>query len=188
MYLFNPPNTTEGNQYLAGNEFVPGTLKLKGITYSGLQLNYDIYNQQLLLRYKSNTGALNRIIVSDAWIESFSMNNLNFLVLKNNGRKMFYQVFGDGKYRLLYHWTKKLELGHFLGATNRVFSKPHRAMYLFYDDTVLEYRNNKGLIALFDKSEGVKIRDYLQRNKISLRKASDSRMAELVSFVNAQAR
>ncbi|HLP72230.1 MAG TPA: hypothetical protein VK155_04945 [Bacteroidales bacterium] len=188
IYVFHLPASTEGNQYLSGTEFVTGTLTLKGITYMGLQLNYDIYNQQLILKYKSMTGSGNRIIVSDAWMERFSMNSKDFIVIRKNGVKTIYQVFGDGKYQVLYHWTRKLELSHFHGATNSVFSKPRRVMYLFHDNSIFEFRNNKGFIALFDKGEGEKIRSYLQRNGISLREAADPTIAELVSFANASAR
>ena len=41
-------------------------------------LNYDIYNQQLILKYKNNIGAANLIIISDAWLESFSFKGHKF--------------------------------------------------------------------------------------------------------------
>ena len=48
-YDYCPPAGTKGSQYLATPEYLPGSVTLKGKCYRGLTLNYDIYNQQILL-------------------------------------------------------------------------------------------------------------------------------------------
>lgn len=185
IYLFYPPPATEGNQFLSDRQFMPGSVKLRGVVYFGLLINYDIYNQQLILKYITPTGAALQIIISEAWLESFSLNARNFELIATGDQKKIFQVIGGGPYRILYRWKKKLELNHFLGSTNRVFSKPRREMNLDRDSLILNYKNNKSFCSLFEADARSEIRDYLRKQKIRVRKADDKSISGLISFCNS---
>jgi hypothetical protein len=66
VYRFFTPLNTLGNQFFADPQFETGSVTIRGVTYTTLNINYDIYNQQLILEYKNNFGAKNLIIISDA--------------------------------------------------------------------------------------------------------------------------
>ena len=106
LYFF-PPSNTGGNQYFSGPRFETGSATIRSVTYNGLALNYDIYNQKLILEYKNNLGATSLIIISDAWLETFSFKGLNFeLISSQDTLKRIYQVLGTGPDRILYYWKK----------------------------------------------------------------------------------
>jgi hypothetical protein len=186
FYVFHPPYGTEGNQFISGREFIDGSVKLKGLSYTGLKLNYDIYNQQLILKYSSKSGAANQIIVPDGWLESFTLNQDEFQLINSaNGKKEIYQVIGSENTRVLYSWRKNLELSLVHGATNYVFSKPVRTMYLLHKGSLHRYKNNRGFNSYFDADTRARIREYMRKNKINTRKSDVSSMSALLDFINS---
>jgi hypothetical protein len=186
LYVFHPPYGTGGDQFFSGREFSDGTVMVRGLAYSGLKLNYDIYNQQVILKYDSNKGAVNQIIMSDGWLESFTLGGLAFqLINTGTGKKEIYQVIGDDNIRVLYSWRKKLELSQMHGATNHVFSRQIKTMYLYLNDRMYHYSNNKSFLLLFDQGRRAEIRYYMRRNRVNVRKADDSSIAALLSFCNS---
>jgi hypothetical protein len=184
-YTFYPPLNTGGTQYLIDRQFELGTAKLRGVTYSNLNLNYDIYNQQLILKYISNTGANNMIIISDAWLESFSFKGMNFeLIPTQDTLKRIFQVIGTGADRICYSWRKELDLDNFYGAKNHVFSVPRKEMSVISGTNFTKFWNNKSFCALFDPEKKVAVKGYLRKNSIKVRKADDQKMAELINYCN----
>jgi hypothetical protein len=131
-YTFFPPLNTGGNQFLTDRQFEVGSVTIRGVTYTDLLLNYDIYNQQLILKYKNRTGATNLIIVSDAWLESFSFGGISFEMISTpDTLKRIFQVLGTGPNRILYYWKKNLSLDSFYGAKNHIFSVAKKEMNVF---------------------------------------------------------
>lgn len=185
FYLFYSSPGTEGNQFLSDRRFMSGTVKLRGVLYTGVLINYDIYNQQLILKYTTGTGAVRQIIISEAWLNTFSFNGKNFELFDYGGQNKIFQVIGEGPYRVFYHWKKKLELNHFLGATNRVFTKPRREMILNRDSLILNYTNNRSFYFLFDADKRGEIKDYMRKQKIMVKKADDKSISGLISFCNS---
>lgn len=189
IYVFHIPPGTEGHPFLAGREFSKGKLNLKGQEYNDVLLNYDIYNQQLLLKYNELTGASNPIILSDAWMEGFTIDNKDFKVFAFPGDsiKRFYQVISSGSYQVLYGFRKKLELSHFHGSSNRIFSGTIRTMYLMHEGRPTAYRSNKSFLKLFDRVSRNRIKDFLRKNRIKVKKSDDEHISSLVSFINTVA-
>jgi hypothetical protein len=184
-YTFYPPSNTGSHQYFADRQFETGSVIIRGVTYSDLLLNYDIYNQQLILKYKFITGATNLIIISDAWLEMFSYRDANFVILSTpDTLKRIFQTLGTGPKRILYYWRKTLNLDNFYGAKNYVFSAAAREMNVFADNQILEYSNNKGFYSLFDPDKRFAVREYLNKNNIRVKKANDKTMTDLINFCN----
>jgi hypothetical protein len=182
--FFLPPNTT-GNQYLEGPHFEKGEVRIRSVIYNDLELNFDVYNQQLILQYKDNIGAVNLLIVSDAWLESFSFKGLNFeLISSQDTLKRIFQVLGTGPYRILYHWKKELNLESFQGSQNHMFTNPKKEMNLQSGNQILRFLNNKSFYSLFESDKRIAIKGYLRKNKIKVKKASDQIMTGLVNYCN----
>jgi hypothetical protein len=185
-YTFYPPLNTGGSQYLSDRQFETGSVTLRGITYSNLLLNYDIYNQELILKYQSNTGAVNLIIVSDAWLQSFNIRGMKFEVIATQDTmKKIYQVLGEGKYRVYYYWSRKLNLDSFYGSKNFVFSSAGREMNLFNGQQIMKYNNNRSFYSLFDQDKRNNIKEYLRANRIKIKKVNDQIMNDLILYCNS---
>lgn len=185
FYTYYPPLGTEGNQYFTDRIFETGSAIIRGVTYNDLLLNYDIFNQQLVLKYKQNTGANSLIIISDAWLTAFNIGGLDFeIITAPDTVKQIFQVIGKGPARILYYWEKELELNNMIGAQNYVFSSPRKEMNLFNGSRILLYRNNKSFYSLFDTGNSNAIKEYLRVNRIKVKRSSDSAISELINYCN----
>ena len=184
FYTFYPPLASEGNQFFSDRKFINGTIKLRGVVYTNQMINYDIYNQQLILRYEQSTG-VNQIIISEAWLETFNINDTAFEIFSSqDSSKKIFQVIGSGSYRILYYWKKNLELDGFHGSTTFVFSKPEKEMSLYSKGGILKYRNNKSFYSLFEPDKNTLVKSYLRNHKLNVKKADDKSMSELISYCN----
>lgn len=185
FYIFYPPPGTEGDQYLSGKQFLKGSLTLDGKEYTDLALNYDIYNQKVIYKYTAESGATHRIIIPDERIQSFSLGEKDFVTLHSDGKRIIiYQVLGNGHFRILYSWHKKLELNRFHGAINRVFSLPVKDSYLEDDGNLRMFRNNKTFLSLFPSEKKEHVRKFLREKRINVKKAADRSMEELIEYCN----
>ncbi len=186
-YSFFPPSKTDGNQYLADSQFKKGSLTIRGETFSGLMLNYDIYNQHLLLAFRNNAGADNLIIISDAWLEKFRFSGMDFeMIYFQDTVKRIIQVIGSGPDRIGYIWKKNLEPDSFHGARYYSFSIPKKEMLYLSGDRMIRVRNNMTFIAALEEGKRKAVREYLERHRIKVRRAADRTMADVMDFCNSQ--
>ncbi|MEI6683012.1 MAG: hypothetical protein WCO44_10310 [Bacteroidota bacterium] len=179
---FLPPGT-HGHQYLLTEEFMEGSVTIRGTCYQNLRLNFDILNQQLLLKYKDDAGAVNILEVSKAWLEGFSLGTMNFEYLSPEQNPRFFQVLGSGSYHILYYWRKSLDMVAAVGSSDFTFSAAVRDSYVLMNGQLRPFRNRHGLVRIFDRSHRQEIKSYLNRNKIKVHKASDAVLGDMISFI-----
>lgn len=186
FYTFFPPLNTGGNQFFTDSQFEIGSVTLRGVNYTDLRLNYDIYNQLLILKHKNLSGGTNLIIISDAWLEKFDFNGKKFEVISiQDTVKRIFQVLGSGPNLFMYYWKKRLILENFNGAKNHIFSDAKKEMNLFNGVRFMKFRNNKSYYLLFDYEKGIAVKRYLHDHKIKVKKTSDPTMTELIHFCNS---
>lgn len=186
QYTFFVPSNTGGDQFFSGPEYVTGSVTIRGVKYDYVRLNYDIYNQQVILQYVNKMGAKNQIILSDAWLESFSMNGADFeLIQTQDSIRKIFQVVGTGNYCILYRWRKDLVMDGFVGARNHTFSLPQKEMSLLSESGRRIFTNKRSFCALFDGNYKEKVLEYIRHNRINVKRASDVTINELVTFLNS---
>jgi len=174
---------TKGDQFLLSPDFIAASVTLRGKCYQDVALNYDLFNQQLLLRYEDGMGALNIIEESKSWINGFRLGNMNFECLNLEHEPRFYQVLGEGPIRILYYWRKNLDLHVTTGSSDYTFTSAVRDSYVLLDGKLKPFRTKRSLIRLFDPGHRVEIRSYLRKNKINLKKASDNAISEMITYI-----
>jgi hypothetical protein len=182
-YTYSPPPGTKGHQYLFSPDYAAGSVTIKEKNYPGLTLNYDIFNQQLLLRYANETGPLNIIEISKSWITGFRMGDMYFEFLVIGQEPHFYQVLGEGRARILYQWRKNLEVDGTIGSCGFAFTRTIRDSYVVIDGALKPFNTKRSLINLFDPAQRQEIKSYLRKNKINVKKSSDRVMAEMITFI-----
>ncbi len=184
-YNFFSPLNARGNQFLNERQFESGRVTIRGITYRDLNVNYDICNQQLLLEYADKPGIVKLIVVSDAWLERFSISNRNFRILQDsdNGKRICQEI-GNDQYRILYFWKKYMQMDYIAGSRIMTFSRPYREMNLLINGKTSRFWNNKSFINLFPPENKVNIKVYFRNHHINVKNASDMTMAELINYCN----
>lgn len=189
IYTFLPSQEIKGSQYLFTNDkknsFVNGQISIQDICYKNLSVNYDIYNQKLLLRFPFNDYDEKIIEISEAWLQYFYINDKKFILEHgDNNLKKIYQTIGEDKLKFYYYWNNRLEMKSNLDGYTYYFSSPQKKMYLKKSDLILQFKNNRLLFKLFDKEQSKKIKTYLKKNQLKVKKASDGEMLKLINFCN----
>jgi len=182
-YNYSPPPGTKGDQYLQSPDYIDGSVTLNGKCYQDINLNYDIFNQRLLLQYESETGIRNNIEVSKAWLKSFRMGSMNFEFLDLEQKPRFFQVLGIGQVRILYYWRKNLDVDGSIGSYYLTFTRTVRDSYVLMDGQLKPFKNNRSLIGLFNQKIRQEIKSYMRKNKIKVKKTSDKAMEEMITFI-----
>jgi hypothetical protein len=182
-YTFYVPKETSGQQYFAGPAFQSGSVTVKGVNFSADQLNYDIHNQQIVMKYESGAGVPYLLQLSKAWISAFSLGACRFELLNLPGRpQQICQVLDGGGLRILFCWSKTLDLDITHGSRKYVFSAPARQSYLFSGGQYSAFRNNKSFVALFRSEDQPALRKYMKSNKVNVRKSGDDKLTGLLNY------
>lgn len=184
-YSFSLSHETIGHPFLHTQNYESGNVLIRNEKFEDILLNYDIYNQELILKYQDIHGADNLIKLSKAWLRGFYLYSREFISLETeNGQKEFFQVIGRDSLKVLYHWEKKMTLSKEVGKSNYHFSEPGKAMYLYKHGVFYRFKNNKSFIEYFEPDLRDSIKKYLAQYKISVKKASDENMLSLINHCN----
>ena len=171
--------------YLGGEECMQGSVILSGKEYSGLRLNYDIYDQRLVLEYNRTRGGINRIFLDPLLVDAFTLGGLDFKKISLNSKGALYsQVIMTDSLKCYNHWKKELiqerrnpsDYGH--------FTKPIRTSYLEYNGHIISFTNRRSFASLLPKQMRKGIRRFLWEEGIRFRQASPYEMTRLLSYIS----
>jgi len=186
IYSFSIARDTKGNPYFSGNEFEKGKVSIKGKVYEDLDLKYDIYNQQLLLKYANTGGATLIIELSKSWLDGFSISQANFEYKPGlEGQPCLFQVIKYDLVQVNYYWKKDLVLDNVFGTMTYTFTKAKRQQFVVCDGIIKNYRTNKEFINAFPAQVQKQISEHIKKNKIKVNKAANVSMHELVKYCNS---
>jgi hypothetical protein len=185
IYSFFPVAGTGGTQYFSEKFDSQGSVVLRGVTYKDRTINYDLYNQQLVLNYKNALGSTCIIEISKAWLELFDFNGRHFEIETGaDTTKRIYQVLGDGALKLMYFHRKELLIDTHSASRNHYFSEIIREMYINTDNRLVKYNNNKSFLSVFSKPKQELIKKYLRKQNIKVKRANDNIMTQLINYCN----
>ena len=186
FYSYFIPSDTEGTPFFSGPDFVTGSVTLRDVRYDHLALKYDVVNQQLVFQYQNPNGGVQRLVLSDAWMQSFDLGNIHFeLFAAQDTVKHIYQVLGSGFNQVLYGWSKQRTFDNRMGYSHFKFTKLKKKMYLLSNGDIREFKNNKGFTTLFDPAKQPAIKKYLMQQHIKVTKATDQVMTGLITYSNS---
>lgn len=182
-YSFSLSYETVGHPFIHTKNYEPGYIVIRDEKFENILLNYDIYNQEVILKYQDIHGANNLIKLSKAWLRMFYLRNNEFVLMKTeDGQQGFFKVIGSESLKVLYSWQKKMSLSNVAGKSNYQFSEPVKTMYLFKNEEFFRFRNNKSFLAYFDPGKRDSIKKYLTENGINVKRVSDENMLNLITF------
>lgn len=184
-YNFFPPAGTGGTPFLFGSFDEKGSVSLRGVTYSAQKLNYDIYNQQLILEYKNPVGSVGLIQISGAWLQHFTIYNRYFeMATTTDSAGRIYQMIGNGAAKVLYYHYKELFIDTRTLSRSHYFPDAITEKYVLLDNRIIRYTNNRSFANAFGRARKDVIKKHLRRNKIKVRKANDGVMTEVINYCN----
>ncbi len=176
--------TAEGHPFLGEDDFYRGNIVINNISYSNVEIKYDICNQKIILQYPYFSGNKDKIVLNEEFIEEFETYGRLFrkYLFPETGSR-FYQVVSEGNIYCLYRWKKDLLKGSSTQSFYKYSPEKHFS-YLVIDNELCSFNGRKSFLELFPGEYHKEILLFLRSNKIWLRDASDMQMRQLMDFCN----
>jgi hypothetical protein len=171
--------------YFLGESPLLGEVTLNGKTYRNLRLNYDIYEQFLVLEYSLPSGGVNKIILNSEYTDSFTIEDLCFEKLSLDERgPLFYEVIRSGDLVCYIHWEK-----HITAVQNDMqyygsFTAPMRRYLLDSGKGTSTFHSRKSFTALFPEPARKELRRILRTRNIRFRNADPRELTGLIGFAS----
>ena len=185
---YQPNRLASGNPFLFSAEFEKGTTFTRGFSFHGVDLNYDIAHQQLILLHTSPDGARLYIGLSDVLIDSFLLTNYFFVVPAKLGLQSKYpymMAVNKGKYRMLIAYNKEFISRYNQRNPMGKFSSTKGSLFLASENTIVKIYSEKTFLKTFPAARK-EISTYLRQHKINLLKATPEQLEQLMDFYNQQ--
>jgi hypothetical protein len=175
-----------GHQFLLNDHFNKGTLVYREKQYKGVDMMYDIYDQQLILSVVNNNSIILFVPHND-FISAFSLGDKIFSKYNFQNEPRFYQVvFETEKLKCLYYWFKEKHLSEKLNYSGyNEFSESEKEKYLTLEGSFKQYKNNRSFTGLFPVEIRAHVKKYINNNHINVAKSSDEKIKELLSYCNS---
>lgn len=178
----NKYSNARGNPYFLSDEFLKGSVHIDGIEYNGVDLRFDICNDELLLRIENKPV----IIMNKEMVDSFSLffeGKFHHIINAGNETsgilKGYVNVLYGGPTKLYAKYSKII---YPLGAEGRydLFYQGHR-VFIMTDTGVVPVKRKKELMNLLG-SERKEINDHLRRNRIRITWKDPSTLVPVVEY------
>jgi len=175
-----------GHQFFMEDKLYKGSLTFRGKEYKGIEMKYDIYNNQLILFVRNNTSVV-WVVPPNDFISAFSLGDKFFSKYNFQGEPGFYQVvFDTEKLKCLYYWDKKMiESYDDIKYISYRFFESEKKCYLLLNGSSLIYRNNRSFMKILPEEIKARVRKYLKDNHIKVNKSSDEKISELLAYYNS---
>jgi hypothetical protein len=172
----------EGNQFLIADEFLPGSVSIEGLTYGGIYLKYDIFNDEILTT--SNKDII--IQLNKEMVDSFRIDYFNsihhFMQIRKDSSSVvtgYVDILYRGNIYLIVKYMKKINpVSAFKEYDN--FFQVHR-MYVVKNGSMSMVNSKKDIIQLFPDDKQ-KIKEFLRSNRLKVRKEIPESFVPLIAF------
>jgi len=186
LYYAYPYFNAVGHPFLGDGEFGTGSVVFREKSYEGITINYDIFNQQIILSRKLDE-MLQMNLLANEFISGFSFQGKHFIKASFEGESSpFFQIISQNPYISCYYsWYK--ERHEALDSRNRQilsFSEQKSKHYLLLDGKLLRYNNNRAFVRLLPDAAKVEIKKYLKVNKVLVNDANEEVMRSLIEYCN----
>ncbi len=171
-----------GHKFLDEDKFYEGRVVIDNKAYNDVFLKYDIYNQQVLLATRHQSGGYKPIILNTLRIDEFEINGRIFRKYTFPGAgTLFYQVITEGEMTCLYHFKKgeverPLDIYNVSGFTDQV-----KKSYLYWQSELHDFKGSRSFTRIFPDHQS-QIRSFIHQNRWRVRKLDDSQMRLLISY------
>jgi hypothetical protein len=176
-------NSGKSHPFFNTDRYRPGSLLLNGETYDSITINYDIFDQQLTLQYPGNSGQDLKVVLNREMIDHFQIDGLTFRLMSfPETGSSFFQVLSSSDMSCFLLWKKTLSRSTASGNTSYKYSKQSREVYLQREGRLYVVRSRSSFTSIYDEAYRKEIKEFLRREKIRFRKASNEKLGELMNF------
>lgn len=185
LYTY-PYYNADGHPFLGQKEFAGGSVVFREKTYEGLSLNYDLFNQLLILS-REYQGVLQMNLLEPEFVSGFQLKGKSFIHAAFDGETPgFFQLISEQqKISCYYAWYKDRREVHDSGNRSIYsFSGEKSKRYLLQEGQLQRYKSNKTFVKLFPDEARDQIKEYMQENRTLVMEANDLVMNQLIEYCN----
>ena len=170
--------------FYTGEELLPGSVVISGVSYEDVQINYDIYSQYLVLEYPVASGSSYKIIISPEHTDAFNLDGNYFekLILDDRG-PLFYQLIRVNGLICYIHWEKKKVTKSY--QLTDYFTEPNQRCYLDYYGKLSPFSNRRNFVSLISGVPKKEIKRYIRKNVIQLSDGTPEQLEDLLQFISS---
>ena len=178
-------STIRGDQFLFGTEYLQGSLTINGITFNNQNLNYDIYNDEVLIR--KNPGSvvqLNKEMV-DSFTLIFDFKTYRFKNTREDsltGLDGFVKVLYSGKSALYIKYRKEIEA---LAVEDKydLFFRTYK-LYFLERGIVNQVSGKSDFLKVLEGNK-TQIKDYMKKNKLKVSKKEPESFVPVIRYYDS---
>jgi hypothetical protein len=175
----------EDDQFLFSKEFLPGSVTMRGRTYSGIRIMYDIYKDEILIPYKPvGILQLNKEMV-DSFYVLYREKKYNFMRISGDSMDVldgYYNILYKGRTSLYVRYVKKIEKFADGGKYDKFYQLIR--IYLIKDGIVHQITGKKDLTGVFVDDKKA-IRKFIKGNKLRISKENAESFVPVLGFIDS---
>jgi len=177
-----------GHPFLMDTVFHLGYLVLHHHKYDNVYLQYNIFDQNVIVSQPNGENAALQVIPPNKFISEFKMDNKLFRKFCFDGaNEHYYQVVYDGNIRFLYSYAKKRFVSYNRSKYSTfTFSKEARKSYLLINQKLCEFKNLGSFLQYFPESRVPGIKAYCKKEKINFSRATDQEIEKLMKYCDQE--
>ena len=184
ILYYDKYKNVQNHPFYSGEEFLPGSVVISGISYEDVQINYDIYSQYLVLKYPDFSGSSYSIIISPEHTDAFDFNGNYFKKLTLNDRgPLFYQFIKVNGLICYIHWEKKKGSRSYQSAD--FFTETEQRYFLDYYGKISPFSNRRNFASLISGVPKREIIRYIRKKGIQLSDATPEQLEDLLQFISS---
>jgi hypothetical protein len=175
----------EEDQFLFSKKFLPGTVIMRGRTYSDVMILYDIFKDEILTPYKPvGILQLNKEMV-DSFSFLFQNKRYGFVKMQdstNSALNGYLNVLYTGETTLYIKYSKKIEKLEAKGENNKFYQLI--LIYLLKDGLFYPVTGKNDLIKIYDKDKKA-VRDFIKKNQLRISKYDPESFIPVLRFTDS---
>lgn len=183
LYINLHYNAT-GYPFMGENTFRRGSVMVKDRNFSPVELKYDIFNQQLVLKMINSFGGESQIVLRREFVHQFTLQGgYSFEWIDSDQLSAsFYQVFGDKGFRWLIKYTKYLKIPQGTQTNHYAYTKAYRKYYFERNGKVFDIRNRKAIKKHFPEKKK-ELKKYFRAHRGSFSAISNEDFINLLNIL-----
>jgi len=173
-----------GHPFLNENQFVTGYVVIHNKRFDDIQLKYNVYNQNIVIRHDTGVGNPLEIIPPNEFISEFRINGRLFRKYRDEtGKEKFFQVVHDGSVKCLFYWSKeRTDSFHDTRMLSYRFNEEVRKSYMIINHNLLRFKSKGNFFNLFPAKYKPELITFCRKEAINPVKSADAALGKLIGY------
>lgn len=178
-----------GNPFLAQDYWPTAVLQYRGIRYTGLKINYDLYSDQLILLYE-NGDSRKYLVLSNDYLESFSFTDTlsrdehlyEYFKIPGTESKDLYERVYDGETALIIRPRCEIRFeryGMYMGEYIRSYE-----YYVRVGDKYVPFSSKKTLLNALQRNVP-ELKKFIRKNRLKINKLRPDHIVSVLKYFDA---